>query len=63
MNKIKHLSISKLHGNQDIDIEFNEGLNIIHGKNGTGKTTIANVVANLLSGDTLRLIHLNFEKN
>jgi DNA repair exonuclease SbcCD ATPase subunit len=36
---IKHVSIEGMHGQYDIDVELKPSLNVIYGKNGTGKTT------------------------
>lgn len=58
---IKTLSIKNLHNYLDIDITFTEGLNVIYGKNGKGKTTVLHVIANILELDFSRFLHIKFE--
>lgn len=40
---------------------FHPGVNILHGKNGTGKTTLLHIIANLLNGDYRRFAFLEFD--
>lgn len=42
--KIKNIKIEKLYGSLDKDIDFNEDLSILVGINGSGKTSILNVI-------------------
>ncbi|WP_024674061.1 AAA family ATPase [Pseudomonas syringae] len=58
---IKFLSIRMLHNYLDIDLEFSEGLNVIYGKNGKGKTTVLHVIANILELDFSRFTHIKFK--
>ncbi|WP_122688441.1 AAA family ATPase [Pseudomonas viridiflava] len=58
---IKFLSIRMLHHYLDIDLEFSEGLNVIYGKNGKGKTTVLHVIANILELDFSRFTHIKFQ--
>jgi predicted ATPase len=57
---IKSLSIRMLHHYLDIDLEFSEGLNVIYGKNGKGKTTVLHIIANILELDFSRFLHIKF---
>lgn len=43
-------------------MDFGPGLNIFHGKNGSGKTTMLHVLANLFEGDLERFCHLQFTR-
>lgn len=52
MITIKSLSIDKFKGFKNIKINFNESLSVIVGENGTGKTTILEVIFNMLSGNS-----------
>lgn len=57
---IKSLSIRMLHHYLDIDLKFSEGLNVIYGKNGKGKTTVLHIIANILELDFSRFSHIKF---
>ena len=50
-NKVKRLSIEQFRGFKNFDIEINENTTILVGANGTGKTTILEVIYNILSGN------------
>ena len=53
--KIKSLQIINLQQRKDINIKFNDDINIITGSNGSGKTTIIKVLWYLVSGNIERL--------
>ncbi|WP_437997197.1 AAA family ATPase [Sorangium sp. So ce185] len=59
---IRHLDVEGLHGNQRLTVDFQPGLNIFHGKNGHGKTTMLHIVANLLERDIERFCHIVFRR-
>jgi hypothetical protein len=59
---IKRLDVEGLHGNQRLTVEFQPGLNIFHGKNGHGKTTMLHIVANLLERDIERFCYISFKR-
>lgn len=59
---IKCLDVEGLHGNQRLTVNFRPGLNIFHGKNGHGKTTMLHIVANLLERDIERFCHIAFAR-
>lgn len=61
-NRIKRVSVEGLHQQLDVDLDFNPGLNIIYGKNGTGKTTVLHLLANALECDFQRFSFLNFRR-
>lgn len=50
-HKVKGLYIEKYRGFKDFRIDLNEELTVLVGANGTGKTTILEVIYNLLSGN------------
>ena len=54
------LKITKLFGEKDIDVELNKEINVLIGENGSGKSTILNVIKYLLSGDLVNLSKLQF---
>lgn len=61
--KIKYVEIEGLNGNKEhIKLHFNDDLNIITGRNGTGKTTILKLIWYVLSGNIeLALREVNFQ--
>ena len=57
---IKSLFAVGLHGRFDIGVEFSEGINIVHGVNGTGKTTLLHILTNAANLDIERFAGLNY---
>jgi len=58
---IKRLEAYGLHSRFDIKLNFRNDINILYGRNGSGKTTILHVLANLLNGSISRFRFLNFK--
>lgn len=50
-----------VHGRFDFDEELHEGMNILYGFNGAGKTTFLQIIANLLNSDFYRFQHITFK--
>jgi predicted ATP-binding protein involved in virulence len=61
-SSISNVSILGLHDRQDIEVKLHPGLNIIHGKNGSGKTTFLHILANISEGDIGRFCCILFHK-
>lgn len=59
---IKSIEAEAVLGRFDIYQEFQEGVNVLYGKNGTGKTTLLHILANLLNGDYKRFAFIEFKK-
>ena len=57
---IRRLFAVGLHGRFDVDVEFSEGVNIIHGANGTGKTTLLHILTNAVNLDIERFTTLSY---
>lgn len=55
---IKHFKVTNLNQNKtsNFDLNFNEDINILTGKNGTGKTTILKLIWYLISGNIDRIM-------
>lgn len=62
MNYIKHVKISNFWGNRDISLDFEEDINFLIGVNGSGKTTVINLIRAALQGDARTLSHQDFNK-
>lgn len=60
--KITEFKIKSLHGFFDYDIKLNEDLTFIYGENGSGKTTVLNMLDSVVSGDIYKLFKYNFKK-
>lgn len=58
---IQSFKITKLWGYRDIDLTFNDDVNILIGPNGSGKTTILTLLHSILSLDLTGLLNVNFE--
>ena len=59
---IESFKITKLWGYRDIDLTFNSDVNILIGPNGSGKTTILNLLYSILSVDLPSLLDVNFDQ-
>ena len=59
---IESFKIDKLWGYRDIDLTFNNDVNILIGPNGSGKTTILNLLHAILSGDLRSVVNFNFQQ-
>ena len=60
--KITEFKIKSLHGFFDYDIKLNEDLTFIYGENGSGKTTVLNMLDSVVSGEIYNLFKYNFKK-
>ena len=58
---IKSIKAEGVLGRFDFDQEFQPGVNVLYGKNGTGKTTLLHILANLLNGDYKRFAFIDFK--
>ena len=59
---IESFKIKKLWGYRDIDRTFHKDVNILIGPNGSGKTTILNLLHSILSADLRSVLNVNFEQ-
>lgn len=59
---IKRLKIFELFGVYNVNIPFNEKVNIFVGENGLGKTTILNILNYIIQGDADGLASIDFKK-
>ena len=59
---LKDVTINNLFGQEQINIDFSIRSVIITGDNGNGKTTILNIIYNVLVGNYHTLIKMNFEQ-
>ena len=58
---LKNVEVRNLFGWLNQKIEFEKDLTIIYGSNGTGKTSILHIIANLLNGSIPRFYNIDFE--
>ncbi len=59
---VRSISIVGLHGVQSLAVDFSGTLNVVFGGNGTGKTTLLHVLANLLDRDIERFCYIKFHR-
>lgn len=58
---IEHVSLRGIHDRYNLDVDFDKSLNVLHGKNGTGKSTLIHVIANIVNCDFIRFCFLDFD--
>ena len=59
---IESFKITKLWGCRDINLIFNRDVNVLIGPNGSGKTTILNLLHSILSLDLPSFLNINFDQ-
>ena len=59
---IEHLKIYNLHGERDVTLFMKEGVKILVGDNGSGKTTVLHCLYSILSHDFYKLSKIDFDK-
>ena len=59
---IERVQLESIHGRYNLDIKFNSSLNILYGENGTGKSTLIHIIANVANRDFIRFAFLDFKK-
>lgn len=58
---LKNIYFEGVHNRYKLDVDFNESLSILHGQNGTGKTTLLHAIANIANCDFLRFSFIKFK--
>ena len=59
--KIKKIKINGLHGYFQYDINLNEDISLLYGKNGSGKTTVLNLIEFIIGGEFYKLRDITFK--
>lgn len=59
---IKEVEAKGVHSRYNYHLKFRRSFNILHGVNGSGKTTILHILANILNGDFERFAYLDFKE-
>ena len=59
--KLQKLTIHKLHGSYDYDINFNSDITFLYGSNGCGKTTVLNITEAIITGMLFKLFEYDFQ--
>jgi predicted ATPase len=62
MNKIENVKIEDFWGDKEVNLKFKDDVNFLIGVNGSGKTTVINLIAATLKADFSTLDRLNFKK-
>ncbi len=58
---VESFEITNLWGYQDVDLVFSKDVNVLIGPNGSGKTTVLNLLHFILSADCRSLLNVKFE--
>jgi len=58
---VKKMTAIGVHGRFDMRVDFQPGINVVYGHNGTGKTTLVHILANALNRDYARFAWLLFD--
>ena len=58
---ISSVKVEGLHNRLSFELDFQQGINIVYGKNGIGKTTLLHIIANLSEVDIDRFHYLSFK--
>ncbi len=58
--KLLNLSITKLYGELDYNITFNDDITFLYGDNGCGKTTVLNILTYIITGKIYELFRYDF---
>ena len=59
--KIVGFKIKALYGFFDYNVALNKDLTFIYGENGSGKTTVLNMLDHVVSGEIYKLFKYNFK--
>lgn len=59
---LERVELKGIHKRYDLNIDFCESLNVLHGQNGTGKSTLIHIIANVANCDFVRFAFLEFER-
>lgn len=62
MNSIEKVKIEKFWGDKEVSLSFKPDVNFLIGVNGSGKTTIINLIAATLKADFSNISRIEFEK-
>jgi len=57
---IQRVDLKGIHKRYDLELDFNDSLNILYGQNGTGKSTLIHIIANVANCDFIRFAFLEF---
>ena len=60
--KLVSLTVTKLYGCFNYDVKFNSDVTFIYGKNGCGKTTVLNIIGDIITGQLFKLFTYDFDK-
>lgn len=59
---ISNVKLEGIHKRYNLELSLNDGLNILYGQNGTGKSTLIHIMANVANCDFLRFAFIEFKR-
>lgn len=60
--KLNRITIKKLYDHFDYDVTLNQDLTILYGSNGSGKTTILDIISKIVTGEIISLVNYKFDE-
>ncbi len=58
--RLVSLNVDRLYGKYNYNVDFNKDITMLYGKNGCGKTTVLNLITDIITGQIYKLFYYEF---